>query len=161
MTPRSPPPSRVPPGGRVMMPNTFLSSLKHMWQPLLVTFVDLAKMFWSDLAPWGCLGGSCCIPGGPGSKLCGPCYNLIIVEQNFKGTFFDSTNGLGAHKGQSQRQTHRRHYRYISFRYWGDYLQLFSLKKMIYVFFCLSMAKSILGLVFFSNRWRTYHKQCG
>ena len=96
----------VTPGCHVMMPNTFLSSLKHMWQHLLVTFVDLAKTFWSDLAPWGCLGGSCCAPGGPGSKLRGPCHNLIIVEQNFKGTFFDSMNGLAAHKGQRRTHTH-------------------------------------------------------
>ena len=44
-------------------------------------------------------------PGGPGSKFSGPCYNLIIVEQNFKGTFFDSMNGLVAHKAQRRRHT--------------------------------------------------------
>ena len=40
----------------------------------------------------------------------------MATKQNFKATFFYLTNGLGAHKGPTRRQTHRRHYRYISFR---------------------------------------------
>ena len=39
----------IPPGCWVMMWNTFLSSLKHMWQHLFVTFDDLAKKIFSKL----------------------------------------------------------------------------------------------------------------
>ena len=30
----------------------------------------------------------------------------MATKQNFKATFFDSTNGLGAHKGQRRTHTH-------------------------------------------------------
>ena len=43
-------------------------------------------------------------PGGQGPNPNSPCYSPITTKQNFKVTFFDSTNGLGAHKGQ--RRTH-------------------------------------------------------
>ena len=34
-----------------------------------------------------------------------PCYSPMATKQNFKATFFDSVNGLGAHKGQRRRRT--------------------------------------------------------
>ena len=44
-------------------------------------------------------------PGGQGSKSNSPCYSLMATKQNFKATFFDSVNGLGAHKEQRRRRT--------------------------------------------------------
>ena len=43
----------IPPGCWVMMWNTFLSSLKHMWQHLFVTFDDLAKKIFSKFVNLG------------------------------------------------------------------------------------------------------------